>query len=161
MLAIIKSIRSALVGRTRYLLLRLKGRDITVGKRFYCKPYFYLIRFHRLEAGDDVFFGRHAHVGCDLKIGNQVLIASYVAFVGGDHKIDGIGDTPIYFSGREHNKTTTIGNNVWIGHGSTIMAGVTIADGAVIAAGSIVTKDVGPDEIVGGVPAKLIRKRKL
>lgn len=52
-----------------------------------------------------------------------------------------------------------IGNDVWIGHGCQIMSGVTIGDGAVIAAGSVVTHDVEPYSIVGGVPARLIRKR--
>ena len=52
-----------------------------------------------------------------------------------------------------------IGNDVWIGNNVLIMDGVTIADGAVIAAGSVVTKNVTPYSIVGGVPAKLIKKR--
>lgn len=52
-----------------------------------------------------------------------------------------------------------IGNDVWIATGAQILLGVTIGDGAIIAAGSIVTKDVPPYTIVGGVPAKVIRKR--
>jgi len=52
-----------------------------------------------------------------------------------------------------------IGNDVWVGRDSTILAGVRIGDGAVIGASSLVTKDVGPYEIVGGVPAKHIRSR--
>lgn len=53
----------------------------------------------------------------------------------------------------------TIGNDVWIGHGVTVLAGVTVGDGAVIAAGAVVAKDVAPYTIVGGVPAKEIRRR--
>lgn len=56
-------------------------------------------------------------------------------------------------------KPVTIGNDVWIGSQVTIMGGVTIGDGAVVALGAVVTKDVEPYTIVGGVPAKLIRKR--
>ena len=52
-----------------------------------------------------------------------------------------------------------IGNDVWIGYEAVIMSGVTIGDGAIIAARAVVTKDVPPYTIVGGVPAKLIRKR--
>lgn len=52
-----------------------------------------------------------------------------------------------------------IGNDVWIGYEATIMAGVHIGDGAIVAARAVVTKDVPPYTIVGGVPAKEIRKR--
>lgn len=52
-----------------------------------------------------------------------------------------------------------IGNDVWIGYEAVIMSGVTIGDGAIIGARAVVTKDVPPYTIVGGVPAKPIRKR--
>ena len=52
-----------------------------------------------------------------------------------------------------------IGNDVWIGYETVILAGVTIGDGAIIGARAVVTKDVPPYTIVGGVPAKPIRKR--
>lgn len=52
-----------------------------------------------------------------------------------------------------------IGNDVWIGYEAVIMAGVHIGDGAIIAARAVVTKDVPPYTIVGGTPAKEIRKR--
>lgn len=53
----------------------------------------------------------------------------------------------------------TIGNDVWIGYEAVIMQGVTIGDGAVIGTRAVVTKDVPPYTIVGGVPAKRIKKR--
>lgn len=52
-----------------------------------------------------------------------------------------------------------IGNDVWIGYDAMVMAGVKIGDGAIIGARAVVTKDVEPYSIVGGVPAKEIRKR--
>lgn len=54
-------------------------------------------------------------------------------------------------------KPIKIGNNVWIGSNSTILSGVTIGDNSVIAAGSVVTKDVAPNVVVGGIPAKFIK----
>ena len=52
-----------------------------------------------------------------------------------------------------------IGNDVWIGYDAVIMAGVTIGDGAIIGTRAVVTKDVEPYSVVGGIPAKEIRKR--
>lgn len=52
-----------------------------------------------------------------------------------------------------------IGNDVWIGYEAVVLSGVTIGDGAVIGARAVVTKDVPPYTIVGGVPARAIRKR--
>ena len=52
-----------------------------------------------------------------------------------------------------------IGNDVWIGYNATMMAGVTIGDGAIIATNATVIKDVEPYSIVGGNPAKEIKKR--
>jgi len=53
----------------------------------------------------------------------------------------------------------SIGHDVWIGHGVTVTAGVTIGTGAVVGAGAVVTRDVAPYTIVGGVPAREIRRR--
>lgn len=60
---------------------------------------------------------------------------------------------------QEHMTQTNIGNDVWIGQGVLIIGGVNIGDGAVVAAGAVVTKDVEPYTIVGGVPARFIKKR--
>jgi acetyltransferase-like isoleucine patch superfamily enzyme len=50
-----------------------------------------------------------------------------------------------------------IGKNVWIGSNATILPGVTIGDGSIVAAGAVVTKDVPPNTVVGGVPARIIK----
>jgi acetyltransferase-like isoleucine patch superfamily enzyme len=56
---------------------------------------------------------------------------------------------------------TRVGNDVWIGARAIILDGVTVGDGAIIAANAVVTKDVQPYTIVGGVPAKLLRRRQI
>ena len=47
---------------------------------------------------------------------------------------------------------------MWIGSNATILPGVTIGDGAIVAAGAVVAKDVPPNTVVGGVPAKIIKR---
>lgn len=63
------------------------------------------------------------------------------------------------YADSEKKYSVDIGNDVWIGAGAIILQGVRVGDGAIVAAGAVVTKDVEPYAIVGGVPAKLIRKR--
>lgn len=68
----------------------------------------------------------------------------------------GVGPTPRDFA---VTRPVTVGNDVWIGSRATVMGGVSIGDGAVVALGAVVTGDVEAYTIVGGVPARPIRKR--
>ncbi|HLW92317.1 MAG TPA: DapH/DapD/GlmU-related protein [Roseiarcus sp.] len=70
----------------------------------------------------------------------------------------GEADETAFFDWRR-SLPVTIGHDVWIGHGAIILPGRAIGAGAVVAAGAVVTRDVGPYEIVAGVPAKPIRRR--
>ena len=56
-----------------------------------------------------------------------------------------------------HPAPIVIGDRVWIGSNATVLPGVTIGDGAIVAAGAVVTKDVAPNTVVAGVPARLLR----
>ena len=107
-----------------------------------------------------------------LVIGKFCMIASDVKFImnGANHLTDAITTYPfaIFGNGWENamegksyptKGNIEIGNDVWIGYNATIMAGVKVGHGAIIATNSIVTKDVPPYSIVGGNPAKVIRKR--
>lgn len=105
-----------------------------------------------------------------LKIGKFCSIAWDVTiYLGGNHRVDWFALYP--FGGPRWPEAeslegviggkgdVTIGNDVWIGSNVIIMSGLTIGDGAVIAAGSVVTADVEPFTIVGGNPARVIKKR--
>ncbi len=107
-----------------------------------------------------------------LIIGKFCQIASDVKFImnGANHMSNALTTYPfaIFGNGWEHamegreypiKGDIVIGNDVWIGYNATIMAGVKIGDGAIIATNSTVTKDVEPYSIIGGNPAKLIKKR--
>jgi len=110
--------------------------------------------------------------GDKLVIGKFCMIASDVTFImnGANHLSQSITAYPFAIFGKDWANAmdgkayptkgdTVVGNDVWIGYGATIMPGITIGDGAIIATKSVVTKDVEPYAIVGGNPAKEIRKR--
>ena len=145
--------------RFRVLLGRLKGGVITIGSKSYIESGVFFSAKRNITIGKNTYIGRNSSLSCHLNIGDDVLIASNVSFVGGDHKIDNV-DGLIRLSGRDTIRTITIESDVWVGHGAIIMHGVTLSKGCVVAAGSIVTKDVSENMIVGGNPANIIRKRK-
>ena len=95
-----------------------------------------------------------------VSIGAYTMLGPGVRILGNDHVFDRAG-TPIVFSGRPPQKPTRIGSDVWIAAGAIVLCGVTIADGAIIGAGSVVTQDVPAFTVVGGVPARLLRRRFL
>ena len=66
---------------------------------------------------------------------------------------------PVHLSQLPHKGDTVIGNDVWFGRNCVVMPGVKIGDGAIVAAHSVVTKDVEPYSVVGGNPARFIKKR--
>lgn len=109
-----------------------------------------------------------------LKIGKFCSIACGTKFLfnSANHALDSLSTYPfpLFFEewNLEKEKVTEawdnrgdiiIGNDVWIGYEAVILSGVTIGDGAIIGTRAVVTKDVPPYTIVGGVPAKPIRKR--
>jgi len=112
--------------------------------------------------GDNCDFGKQNHITCINKviIGNGVLTGSGVLISDNSHGMIDIKELAIrpairtlYSKGE-----IVIGNNVWIGDKVAILAGVHIGDGAIIGVNSVVTKDVPPNTIVGGIPARIIRK---
>jgi len=90
-------------------------------------------------------------------IGNDVLIAAHCLIIPANHNFQDIS-RPINQQGTS-SKGIVIEDNVWIGSGVRILDGVRIGSGSVVAAGSVVNKDVPPNTVVGGVPAKPIKSR--
>ncbi|CAH0993311.1 2,3,4,5-tetrahydropyridine-2,6-dicarboxylate N-acetyltransferase [Sinobacterium norvegicum] len=157
----IKIIIRKIIARVRYLRLKFRSPNFIIDlNNFYCGTGCFVSPKNSIVIGSDFYMGIACHLASDAVIGSDVLFASRVSLVGGDHKIDGITG-PIRASGRGEFKTITIEDNVWVGHGAIIMAGVYISSGAVVAAGSVVTKDVSGNAVVGGNPARLIRYREV
>lgn len=111
-----------------------------------------------LIAAEHAFVGPGCTIYAGVEIGKYSMLAEGVCVVGADHPMDQIG-VPMQFAGREPLKATVIGTDAWVGQNAIVMVGVTIGDFAVVAAGSVVTRDVPDGQIVGGVPAKLLRPR--
>lgn len=160
MISIIKKSRRIFLGGFRLALLKISNPSLVVGENFFCAQGCRASSGRTIEIGNNFYMGYCCHLGANMKVGNDVMFASEVAVVGGDHKIDNI-NTPIRYSGRDEFKTTFFGHGCWVGHRAIVMHGVTIGRGAVVAAGSVVTKDVEENAIVAGNPAKFVRFRKV
>ncbi len=125
-----------------------KGSAIHIGCRFY-QP-------KNVKIGQGTIIGDNAFLDgrAPLIIGNHTDIASQVLIYNSEHDIESED-----FNVRE--ESVEIGDYVFIGPRVTIQSGVKIGDGAIIAAGAVVVKNVEPFTVVGGVPAKFIKKRNL
>ncbi|MGL5132194.1 MAG: CatB-related O-acetyltransferase [Planktothrix sp.] len=151
--------------RLVYLKTIIKNPNIIVG------DYTYYDDFENPENFEKNVLYHFDFIGDQLIIGKFCAIASDVKFImnGGNHRTDWLTNYPfpVFGNGWESampdswpfKGNTVIGNDVWIGYGATIMPGINIGDGAIIGAQSVVTRDVSPYTIVGGNPAKEIRKR--
>jgi len=108
----------------------------------------------------------------DLKIGRFCSIGPEFLCGAGEHPLDFISTSPVFYSTREQCGTTfvdqnefqelkhtTMGHDVWVGARVFVRSGVSIGNGAVIAAGAVVVSNVSDYAVVGGVPARIIRYR--
>ena len=140
-------------GHLRAALLRLNGA--TVGRGCFVRGSLQIQEGFGLVLGDGVF----VNAGCcfdlsaSIVIGSRAQLAYQVTLVTGGHEIG----TRESRAGAHRPAPIHIGEGVWIGARATVLPGVTIGAGAVVAAGALVTKDVPPDTLVAGVPAKPVR----
>lgn len=120
------------------------------------------VLYHYPVNGDKLKIGKFCSIACGAKF----------LFTSGNHSMRSLANYtfPIFFDewdldvknirdAWDNKGDTVIGNDVWIGYEAVIISGVTIGDGAIIGTRAVVTKDVPPYTIVGGVPAKPIRRR--
>jgi len=116
----------------------------------------------QLIIGDNVHFGRMNRIGCDNKIviEHDVLFAPHVHVSDRDHCFEDI-ETPIWRQPISTKGSVTIGAHTWLGFGAQVMSGVTIGKHCVIAAGAVVVKDVPDYCVVGGNPARILKRYNL
>jgi len=107
--------------------------------------------------GEDSELGTRCLIQANVTIGNNVIMGPDVKIYSRNHKSERI-DIPIQKQGKHYLKTK-IGDDVWIGANVIITAGITVGNHCILAAGAVVTKSVEDFMIVGGCPAKNIKKR--
>ena len=104
--------------------------------------------------GQECTISAYQHVS----IGRECVIADRVMLIDFDHGVVEV-DRPIRLQGI-YKRDVRVGNNVWIGYGACILRGVTIGDNAIVGTSAVVTKDVPPNAVVAGIPARVVRMRE-
>jgi acetyltransferase-like isoleucine patch superfamily enzyme len=157
-------LRGARVGAKSSIGRRVDVRrpsGITIGARVEIENDTYLKLVtdeSRLTVGDYAFIGR----GCELDIANSITIGAHVLLAPNVFITDHAHN---HAPGRRHDEQgirsapVVIGDDAWIGTRAVILAGVTVGAGAIVGAGAVVTKNVEPNAIVAGVPARKIGTR--
>ena len=136
----------------RELLEQLFGKPVDASVRLF--PPFYTDFGKNILVGRNVFINACCHFQDHggVTLGDGCMIGHNVVFATLNHELD---------PARRAEMTPApilLGRNVWVGSNATILLGVTIGDGAVVAAGAVVTRDVPAATVVGGVPARPIRR---
>lgn len=141
--------------RLRMVYFASKLRKLGKGSILY--PGIHISFPQNISIGDDVSIAPGVWLGAStqgsITIGDRCAIAAGTRFVTPTHDYNVL---PVSSVGI--NKPIVVGKDVWIGTSAVILPGVTICDGAVVASGAVVDRDVPPDCIVGGVPAKVIKR---
>ena len=126
------------------------------GENTYVESHFKCDYGYNISVGDN-FYANFDCVFldvCQIEIGDNCFLAPGVHIYTATHPLDAVERT----SGIESAKPVKIGDNVWIGGRSVINPGVTIGNNVVVASGSVVVKDIPDNVLVGGCPAKIIKK---
>ncbi len=170
-----------LLVRWAWFRLRFRGRLETDGVAFICPG----VKFE-IGRGAKVVLGRWAWLGNDTKvrahegvvsvgaktvmgqectisafqhvsIGRECIVADRVMLIDFDH---GVVETerPIRLQGI-YKRDVKVGHNVWMGYGACVLRGCTVGDNAILGTYTVVTKDVKPNAVVAGAPARLVRMR--
>lgn len=135
-----------------------------VGQRLTINGQFGAIYGEHMSFGDDDFINGNCFFQDSnlITLGDRVIIAPDTKFYCGEHSLDATKRFGKRADGSRYLVTytqpITVGNDVWIGGNVTVIGGVHIGNNVVVAAGAVVVKDVPDNSIVGGVPAKVIKK---
>lgn len=146
------SLRPSEEKRREEIIRNLLG---TCGERFHINQPFRCDYGCNVHVGNNFFANFNLTIldEAEVRIGDNAFIGPNVSMFTACHPLD----AEERCNGVQWARPITIGNNVWIGGNATILPGVSIGDNAVVGAGSVVTRDVAPNTVVAGNPAKVIR----
>lgn len=153
-----KSQIHSILSTFRYYKLKLRNPKLKTGKNFHVASGCKISKGRNITIGNNFYMGHNCYLSCHAEIGDDVMFASQVALIGGDHSINDISIN-MNKAPRDVIKPIKIDSNVWVGHGAIVLHGVHLKNGCVVGAGSVITKDVPQNAIVAGNPAKVIRYR--
>lgn len=141
--------------RVRYIanILKIMPYD----KRSKIEPNIYLSNAIGTKIGYNCRINENVFIQQAI-IEDNVLIAPNVAILSTSHNHERL-DVPIVDQGDTISNPPIIKKGAWLGRNVIIMPGIAVGEGAIVGAGAVVTKDVEPYTVVGGVPAKFIKKR--
>ena len=136
----------------RKIMAELTGQEVNETLRVV--PPFHTDCGKNIHIGENVFINSNCTMQDQggVYIGDDVLIGHNVCLLTLNHEFEPEKRAELYPS------PIHIGNKVWIGSNATILPGVSVGEGAIVAAGAVVTRDVEANTVVGGVPARLIKK---
>lgn len=141
----------------RNKLLSLGGSKI--GNKCRIRRKFFIDHPSRLTVGNESFINYFCHIHCGdyghVTLGENVFIGPDVKICCVSHEI---GEAKRRAGVATKDGDIVIEDGAWIGIGATILPGVRIGKGSIVAAGAVVNKDVNPNSLVAGVPARLIRE---
>lgn len=142
----------------RYILLKSIANH--VGDNVAIDEGCFILNPEKLSVGENVSFNPMCYIEAwgGLSIGNNVSIAHNVTIMSDTHNYGDLSK-PIKYQPLTP-LPTVIEDDVWIGAKATILGGVHVESGAIVGAGAVVTKNVGSNTIVAGVPARIIKERK-
>jgi maltose O-acetyltransferase len=145
-------------GRLRGVILRLVGFQIGRGTIFAGTPIITLAgnKYKNLLIGEGCWFNFDCvfDLGAQIRIGSKAYMGHGVLVLTRSHEVGTSRQRALALVA----KPVNIGNGVWLGSRSTILPGVTIGEGAIVAAGSVVNRDVPPNTLVAGVPARVVKE---
>jgi maltose O-acetyltransferase len=123
------------------------------GKNFKVGAQAFIFNPNELSVGDDVYIGFNSYIGQgEVFLDDEVLIGNFVSITASNHLLK---ENSFRFGGY-HKEKIKVGKGTWIGAQSSITAGVYIGKGCLVASGAVVTKKFNNNQIIGGVPAKII-----